>query len=133
MLYANTPVTAMEAHRELVRVDLANGRQILAGAKIVATNSPISHTVTVHTKQALYRTDVFAAPVPRGSVADGLLWDTDEPYPYARIQPRERADFVIVGGEDHRTGTPDKGARCIQRLYEEWARGRWSAGPIECA
>ncbi|MET0661283.1 MAG: FAD-dependent oxidoreductase [Steroidobacteraceae bacterium] len=133
VLYANTPVTEIDEHREVVRVGIGNGRHILAAAVIVASNSPISSTVAVHTKQAPYRTYVLAAPVPKGSVPDVLLWDTVEPYHYVRLQPRERDDLLIVGGEDHKTGTIDEGVARIERLHD-WARERWpQVGRIEYA
>lgn len=133
VMYANTPVVGIDEHREVVRVDLANGRRILAAVVIVATNSPISNTVAVHTKQAPYRTYVFAAPVGKGTVPDALIWDTFDPYHYVRLQPRAHDDLLIVGGEDHRTGTIDEGVVRIERLLD-WARERWpSLGRIEYA
>jgi glycine/D-amino acid oxidase-like deaminating enzyme/nitrite reductase/ring-hydroxylating ferredoxin subunit len=124
VMYANSPVVEIDEHREVVRVDTEDGRHILAAAVIVASNSPISHTVAVHTKQAPYRTYVFAAAVPKGSVPDALIWDTLDPYHYVRLQPRAQDDLLIVGGEDHKTGTVDEGADRIRRLYD-WARERW--------
>lgn len=132
-LYAHSPVVSLDEHRELVRVDLANGCHILAAVVIVASNSPISNTVAVHTKQAPYRTYVVAAPVPKGTVPDALLWDTHEPYHYVRLQPRERDDLLLVGGEDHKSGTTDDGAVRVARLHE-WARTHWpQLGSVECA
>jgi hypothetical protein len=30
-----------------------------------------------------------------------------DPYHYVRLQPANRSDILIVGGEDHRTGEAD--------------------------
>ncbi|MES2733350.1 MAG: FAD-dependent oxidoreductase [Bacteroidota bacterium] len=78
---------------------------------VVATNSPVNDVVTMHTKQASYRTYAIAARIPKGSVPKALYWDTAEPYHYIRIQEMEGGspvdaayDLLIVGGEDHKTG-----------------------------
>jgi nitrite reductase/ring-hydroxylating ferredoxin subunit len=92
---------------------------------VVATNSPFHLKIPIHTKQAPYRTYVVAAPVPKGSVADVLLWDTVEPgYHYVRLQPGETHDLLIVGGEDHKTGTENDGGARTGDL-ERWARERY--------
>lgn len=133
VFYANSPVINIEEEREGVRVEIEGGTHVVATTVIVATNSPISSTVAVHTKQAPYRTYVIAAPVPKGAVTDALIWDTLDPYHYVRLQPRRDDDVIIVGGEDHKTGTVDEGAERIARLYE-WARQYWpSLGAIDYA
>ncbi len=132
-VFVNSPVVQIDEHREVVRVEFANGRHILAAVVIVASNSPISNTVAIHTKQAPYRTYVVAAPVPKGVVPDALIWDTEDPYHYVRLQPREHDDLLIVGGEDHKTGTVDEGVARVERLYE-WTQRHWrGVGRIEYA
>ena len=96
------------------------------------TNSPINDWVAIHTKQAPYRTYVIAGRVPRGSVPDALYWDTLDPYHYVRLQPGDaEGDWLIVGGEDHKTGQTDDAE---QRAGEarSWARSLVPAlGKIE--
>jgi Rieske Fe-S protein len=72
-------------------------------------------------------TYVIGARVPAGSVPRVLGWDTGDPYHYIRMQE----DWLIVGGEDHKTGqasdTPERYAR-----LEAWARKRFPMmGPVE--
>ena len=99
------------------------GPIVRANAVVVATNTPINDRVTIHTKQAAYRTYAFAAPVPRGAVPKALYWDTTDPYHYVRLQPRDNdTDLLIVGGEDHKTGQAQDTETRHQRLLE-WARG----------
>lgn len=105
-------------------VETDGGRRITARAAVVATNSPINDKVSIHTKQAPYRTYVVAAPVPRGSVVDALYWDTPDPYHYVRLQPGEDRDVLIVGGEDHKTGQADDMEARFARL-EVWTRERF--------
>jgi Rieske Fe-S protein len=52
------------------------------------------------------------------------LWDTEEPYHYVRMQPGDNGkDFVLVDGEDHKSGRVDDADERFGRL-EEWARGK---------
>lgn len=103
-----------------------SGRTLTARAAVVATNSPINDRVTIHTKQAPYRTYVVAAAVPRGAVDDALYWDTGDPYHYVRLQPGTTEDWLIVGGEDHKSGQADDMETRLARL-EAWTRERFPA------
>src|SRR5262245_51056170 len=88
------------------RVRAKNGRVVTAAAVGVWTNTPVNDLVSIHTKQAAYRTYVVGARVKPGSVRKGLFWDTGDPYHYVRLQeePSQGYDLLIVGGEDHKTG-----------------------------
>ena len=106
-----------------VRTD--GGHRIRAGAALFATNVPVNDRVKVHTKQAPMRTYVIAGQVPSGSVEDALTWDTLLPYHYVRLQPAgEGQDWLIVGGEDHRSGTANDMEDRFEKL-ETWARERF--------
>jgi glycine/D-amino acid oxidase-like deaminating enzyme/nitrite reductase/ring-hydroxylating ferredoxin subunit len=107
-----------------VTVRTEGGAEVRAAACIVATNSPISDRVITHVKEAPYRTYVVALEVPHGAVPDALYWDDGDPYLYIRLQPGEKHDLLIVGGEDHKTGQKDDGAARLQRL-ERWTRERF--------
>lgn len=107
-----------------VRVETDGGATIRASACIVATNSPITDYVVTHAKQAAYRTFALAARVPRGSVPDALYWEDADPYIYVRVQPGEAADWLIVGGEDYRTGQREDDEARLARL-EAWTRDRF--------
>jgi glycine/D-amino acid oxidase-like deaminating enzyme len=96
-------VKVEEADGEVI-VTTEPGHVVRAGAAVVATNSPINDHLAIHTKQAPYRTYVIAGRVPRGSVVDALYWDTYDPYHYVRLQEGDDGtDWLIVGGEDHKT------------------------------
>jgi len=134
-LHDETPLRSVEEKDGRVRVEAEiGGGSITARQAVVATNSPYHLRIPIHTKQAPYRTYVIAAPVPKGSAPDALIWDTEEPgYHYVRIQPGETEDLLIVGGEDHKTGTADDGEERVRRL-EAWTRERNpQMGPVAYA
>jgi glycine/D-amino acid oxidase-like deaminating enzyme/nitrite reductase/ring-hydroxylating ferredoxin subunit len=106
------------------RVRTSNGREVIADGVVVATNTPMNDRVTMHTKQAAYRTYVIGARVPAGSVMKALYWDTPDPYHYVRIHSADTHDVLIVGGEDHKTGQEDDAPVRWSRL-ESWVRERF--------
>jgi glycine/D-amino acid oxidase-like deaminating enzyme/nitrite reductase/ring-hydroxylating ferredoxin subunit len=117
-------VTSVEEEGGVVKVQTEGGATARGRAAVVATNTPINDRVAIHTKLAPYRSYVIAGRVPRGSIADRLVWDTGWPYHYVRLQPMGDDDVLIVGGEDHKSGQADDMAARFARL-EQWARARY--------
>ncbi|HYG28050.1 MAG TPA: FAD-dependent oxidoreductase, partial [Caulobacteraceae bacterium] len=125
VMHEDTEISDLDETNTSITATTGFGHAIRARQVVVATNSPFHLRIPIHTKQAPYRTYVIAAPVPKGSVPDILLWDTVEPgYHYVRIQPGEAEDMLIVGGEDHKSGTKNDGGMRIGAL-EQWARERY--------
>jgi glycine/D-amino acid oxidase-like deaminating enzyme/nitrite reductase/ring-hydroxylating ferredoxin subunit len=108
------------------RVITAAGNVVHAGALVVATNAPVHGVLGIHGKQAAYRSYVIALEVPAGVVGHALYWDTMDPYHYVRVARSERSDleWLVIGGEDHRTGQEDDGEARFDRL-STWARERF--------
>ncbi|MBV9541681.1 MAG: FAD-dependent oxidoreductase, partial [Alphaproteobacteria bacterium] len=126
-IYGSTRVASVKEDGDVVHLKSENGHDIRARHVVMATNTPTNDLVAIHTKQAPYRTYVFATPVPKGSVIDALIWDSEDPYHYIRIQPRENDDLLIVGGEDHKSGMESDGAARIAKL-RRWAEALF--GPL---
>ncbi len=84
-IHDGTHVATVEPGRP-ARVVTAGGPVVTADAVVVATNTPVIDRVTMHTKQAAYRTYVVAGHVAEDSVPHVLLWDTLDPYHYVRLQ-----------------------------------------------
>jgi glycine/D-amino acid oxidase-like deaminating enzyme/nitrite reductase/ring-hydroxylating ferredoxin subunit len=115
-------------------VESEEGIKISAGQIIIATNTPFHHRFTMHTKQAPYRTYVIGMIIKKGLIPYALWWDTGDhkskwpsyPYHYVRIQPLDdKSDLIITGGEDHKTGQPDKEEISEETRYvnlTEWTR-----------
>ena len=110
------------------RVTTEGGAVVTADAVVVATNTPVNNRFVIHTKQAPYRTYVVGLRVPEGSVPTMLLWDTLDPYHYVRLAknlgPEAEGEWLIVGGEDHKTGQADDPEARFAHL-EAWARERF--------
>lgn len=124
-LYADTVHVADWVENGGVVVETEAGPKIRAGAAVFATNSPTNDKVALHTKQMPMRTYAIAGRVPKGSVPDALVWDTLEAYHYVRIQEADDGhDWLIVGGEDHRSGEETDMDRRIGALAE-WTRRRY--------
>lgn len=115
------------------RVRTDAGHVVTAQDVIVATNSPVNDRVTMHTKQAPYRTYVIGVRVARGTVPPGLYWDTAEPYHYVRLLEQQGAgdtDVLLVGGEDHKTGQPDGDERTAFERLAAWTRDHFGVGEV---
>ncbi len=127
-LFSNAQVTSVTGGKK-AQVETSQGCVVTAGAIVIATNTPINNTVTIHTKQAAYITYVIGAAMPPATLEPALFWDTLDPYHYVRLQRRtapqgRQETTLIVGGEDHKAGQADDGERRYARL-EAWARERF--------
>jgi glycine/D-amino acid oxidase-like deaminating enzyme/nitrite reductase/ring-hydroxylating ferredoxin subunit len=118
---SDTPVQEVFEEDGIVSVKATNGT-IRAQHAVVATNSSISDRFAIHTKTAPYRTYVITFEIKRGALPDALYWDTEDPYHYVRLQSGSaNSDYVLVGGEDHKSGEADDADERFKKL-EAWAR-----------
>ena len=136
-VFEDTHVTNIEDGEPCV-VKTTSGR-IRCAAILVAANVPISNLLALHTKLAAYRTYVIASRVESSAMAEGLFWDTDDPYHYTRTHVTSDGTFLIIGGEDHKTGR-EKDTEEPYRKLLDYARShfgiqkadyRWSGQIIE--
>jgi glycine/D-amino acid oxidase-like deaminating enzyme/nitrite reductase/ring-hydroxylating ferredoxin subunit len=127
-VYGGTHVAEIRGGQH-AEVSTSTGLRITAQAVVVATNTPVNDRVAIHTKQFPYRSYVIAAQMAPGPVPKALYWDTEDPYHYVRCHRVEGSEYLIVGGEDHKTGQTDDADQRYARL-EGWARERFSIGPI---
>ena len=121
------PYTAVDSITQSgsdVAVKTRNGNTILARDVVSATNAPIAGRLTLQAKMAPYRSYAMAFRVPKEQVQDALYWDTREDYHYVRLQPGDGQDYLIVGGQDHKTGEADDAQSRFDAL-EVWAGMRF--------
>ncbi|ASY73270.1 oxidoreductase (plasmid) [Sinorhizobium fredii CCBAU 83666] len=114
-LYSDTVVEKVEETGGGVRMATSSGFVVTGKWAVVATNSPIYDRVAIHTKQAPYRTYAMSFEIRAGMIADGLYWDTEDPYHYVRLQPGGgEGHFLVVGGKTIRRArltTPKSASR----------------------
>jgi Rieske Fe-S protein len=103
-------------------VHLEHGPVIRAKKVFVATHAPLNR-VFLQTKVHAYRSYVLAyGDVP---LSDGLFWDTEDPYHYFSRFAVDGTPYLILGGEDHKTGTEVDTARHHAAL-RTWADQRFT-------
>lgn len=124
-IHTRTHVRSVEGGKP-AKVQTTSGLAIEADAVVVATNSPISDWVAMHTRIYPYRTYAVAGRIPPGSVLTALFWDLGDPYHYVRVQNVESHDgspyeLLIVGGEDHKVGQAEDLEQRFERL-RQWTQ-----------
>jgi glycine/D-amino acid oxidase-like deaminating enzyme len=126
-------------------VTTSEGFKITTSFIVLATNAPLVDKISkIYDKQQAYRTYAIAANIRRNSIPKGLYWDTGnqkskesiKPYHYVRTQKCEeddKYDLLIVGGEDHKTGSI-KNKKQFEKRFERldnWTRNRFPVeGPL---
>jgi glycine/D-amino acid oxidase-like deaminating enzyme/nitrite reductase/ring-hydroxylating ferredoxin subunit len=113
---------------------------------VMATNNPLvglasmTSATLFQTKLSLYTSYALGARVPIGTIPEALFWDTREPYDYLRVDKRSVFDYVVFGGEDHKTGQKRHTTRAFARLLARLKKiipparvdHRWS-GQVICS
>ena len=102
---------------------------ITAADVVMATNVPSANRLLLQTKIASYRTYVIAAPILSGPEAGHLFWDIDDPYHYVRSVEMNGRTYLLIGGEDHKTGQDEHTSAHYENL-ERWARERFDIGEV---
>ncbi len=123
----------------------AGGHTITCDYIIIATHTPLVGKTNIlsatlfQSKLFLYSSYVVGGRVPRGTVPDALFWDTADPYHYLRLDRQKDYDFVIFGGQDHKTGQTADTPSCyaaLERTIQQLIPGldithHWSGQVIE--
>jgi glycine/D-amino acid oxidase-like deaminating enzyme/nitrite reductase/ring-hydroxylating ferredoxin subunit len=95
---------------------------------VAVTDAPIAGGALLDSKVRANRSYMLAARLRTTLLPHGLFWDTDEPYHYIRAAHGNDGPVLMIGGEDHRTGT-DGEHEALQRL-ETYARERFAIDAI---
>jgi glycine/D-amino acid oxidase-like deaminating enzyme/nitrite reductase/ring-hydroxylating ferredoxin subunit len=102
---------------------------IRAREVLVLTQAPVSSQFIMPTQVAAYRTYVIAGRTS-ATWPDALFWDLDEPYHYTRVCDTPEGRFLIVGGEDHKTGHKSDTRENLRKL-EAYARDQLGLEHVE--
>ena len=141
-VFEKSSATEFDAKKRRVKV---NRSWISFDRMVMATNNPlvglasITSATLLQTKLSLYTSYALGARVPLNTVPEALFWDTRDPYDYLRIDRHRGFDYLVYGGEDHKTGqkkkTQNAYARLLARLKKIIPKAnidhRWS-GQVIC-
>ena len=139
-IFDETPATGVDeagagGHPCLVQTSRFDVR---AKDVFVAASVPVNNRVLLHTKITAYRSHAIAldlSGLESGRSEDlppqvtGLFWDSDSPYHYTRSHEVAGRRYLIVGGEDHRTGVEADTDRHFDALAT-YAEGHFAAQAI---
>lgn len=112
---------------------------ITAKDLLICTYKPLTDKNT-QLKKGMYRSYILELEIPKDVLREGIYEDESNPYHYFRVDPQEKKDRVILGGEDHKDifgNTLDKKSFKALEAYAHGIFGgirykivnRWS-GPI---
>jgi glycine/D-amino acid oxidase-like deaminating enzyme/nitrite reductase/ring-hydroxylating ferredoxin subunit len=120
-VFEKSAVNEFDVKKRGVRV---NRNWISFDRVMMATNDPLvglasMTTATLfQTKLSLYTSYALGARVPSNTIPEALFWDTRDPYDYLRIDRHREFDYIVYGGEDHKTGQRKKTQKAYVRLWQ---------------
>jgi glycine/D-amino acid oxidase-like deaminating enzyme/nitrite reductase/ring-hydroxylating ferredoxin subunit len=137
-LFEGTAMLDITTRGGLSVIATDNGPTVTTEAVVLATHAPFAN-LTLQLELAQYRSYVVAGRV--ASAPAGLFWDMEDPYHYVRHVSQGGQSYLVIGGEDHRTGTaPEFGDDAPFGDLEAYAarfgvqpEARWSAQVVESA
>jgi glycine/D-amino acid oxidase-like deaminating enzyme/nitrite reductase/ring-hydroxylating ferredoxin subunit len=141
-VFEKNAASEFDAKQRRVKV---NRNWISFDSVVMATNNPlvglasIIESTLLQTKLSLYTSYALGGRVSSGTLPEALFWDTRDPYDYLRIDRHRDFDYLIYGGEDHKTGQKKQTQRAYARLLgrlkkiipEARVDHRWS-GQVIC-
>ena len=118
-VFENSAATEFDAKTRRVKV---NGKWTGFDRVVMATNNPLIgldrliDATLFQTKLSLYTSYALGARLPSNILPEALFWDTRDPYDYLRVDRHTRFDYVVYGGEDHKTGQKRETKKAYARL-----------------
>jgi glycine/D-amino acid oxidase-like deaminating enzyme/nitrite reductase/ring-hydroxylating ferredoxin subunit len=119
-VFEKSAATEFDTKKRRVKV---NRSWISFDRVVMATNNPLVGLASIigatllQTKLSLYTSYALGARVPSGTVPEALFWDTRNPYDYLRVDRHRDFDYLIYGGEDHKTGQKKQTEKAYARLF----------------
>lgn len=127
-IYENSLVKSIE-ERDNLYIVKTNSGSVKAAKVVMATHLPLFLNV-LQTLAAPYISYMMAAKLKQQEYPVGLFWDMADPYHYIRYYKNENGSYVVVGGEDHKTGHIINTEEQYQRL-EKYIRDRFDIESID--
>lgn len=95
---------------------------------VFATHIPIGVNL-IHFRCSAYRSYAMAVKLEDDAYPDSLVYDMYDPYHYYRTQNIDGQNYLIAGGDDHRTGEETNTNGCFLRL-ESHVRSHFNVSQI---
>lgn len=114
VIVENCRVMGTESKDDLITVETTR-MEFRAGAVVFATHIPIGINI-LHLRCPAYRSYAMAVKLEDGAYPRGVYYDLYDPYHYYRTQQINGDQFLIVGGEDHKTGEEPNTNGCFLQL-----------------
>jgi glycine/D-amino acid oxidase-like deaminating enzyme/nitrite reductase/ring-hydroxylating ferredoxin subunit len=129
----NCRVTDIKSKDKETSVITSKG-DIKAGYVVYATHIPPGVNI-LHFRCPPYRSYVLGVKLKNGHYPDALVYDLQDPYHYFRTQEVDGQQYLIAGGEDHKTAHDDntnlrftKLESYVRQYYEvDSVAFRWSS------
>jgi glycine/D-amino acid oxidase-like deaminating enzyme len=80
------------------------------------TYKPFGEPLNLYFKKGMYTTYMQEYEIPKNIIEEGTYEDTENPYHYFRIDPKQDYDRLIIGGEDNKIIVPVKEDRQLNAL-----------------
>lgn len=110
-------VTELAENNNVVTIETLPGQTFTSKDFIYATHIPPGVNL-LHFRAAPYRSYAMAVKLSDGKYPDGLVCDMYDPYHYFRTQNVDGQDYLIAGGEDHKTGHEENTDKCFGNLED---------------
>lgn len=119
-------VTGVESN-ETVEAETAKG--LFRGRDLVyATHIPPGVNL-LHLRCSPYRSYAMAVRLEDGKYPEDLAYDMYDPYHYYRTQKVKGRNYLIAGGEDHKTAHEENTERCFSQL-ESYIRRHFAVAEV---
>ncbi|KAL4801656.1 FAD dependent oxidoreductase [Aspergillus unguis] len=128
--FASTRVTGFEEEKSKAIVLTEQGYTVIARDAVEAT-CILMHDLNISVEMSYFRTYCIAIQVPKGSIEDCLIYDTNDPYKYVHLTAcDDKNDYLVIGGCDHDVGQENSPRRF--EVLETWVRQRFThAGAVD--
>jgi glycine/D-amino acid oxidase-like deaminating enzyme/nitrite reductase/ring-hydroxylating ferredoxin subunit len=128
-----------EGGEGVVTVETSTGN-LQTHAMVFATHIPTGINL-LHLRCSPFRSYAMAVELESNSYPNNLIYDMYDPYHYYRTQTIDGVNYLIVGGEDHRTGDESNTNGCFLKLEShirshfdvKTIHNRWSSQYFEPA
>ncbi len=110
----NCRVTDIQKENEETMVITSSGK-IKAKQVLYATHIPPGVNL-LHFRCAPYRSYAMAVVLKDDNYPDSLIYDLDDPYHYYRTHQLNEKEYLIAGGEDHKTAHEENTLKCFAQL-----------------